>query len=248
MIGIVVGMAFVDARASMEAELRPGAGLTREHLRLPPGLRRKSDLDEPPLAPPEGPTDSAAGAVVDAPLAQAESTLENPTGDTQPQPPKLFADLGLADRIELATPVDAAEMTLGAWIFVDGSRPLPTIRMIASNRQSGCSVDASHAGYAFYVNNWDTSDAALVLEWQFSAGGGCGRLSSEPHTIPSNTWVHVAFAFRQARDGAQGEALLFLNGELLRKGPAVRGLQDISTAGSLTLGVAPDGQFPFSGE
>ena len=254
MIGIVVGMAFVDARASLEAERRPGAGLTQERLRLPPGLRRKADIVALEAA------SAAAEASVPEPVS-----VDAPSPEKQPPPPpspevpaaplplptpalyaELYADARPTDLVEIAAPVDAPEMSFGAWIYVDGSRSLRTIRMIASNRNSGCAVDAAHAGFSFHVNNWDTADAALVLEWQHSAGGGCARLSSEPGTILLDTWVHAAFAFRRGRDGAPGEAMLFLNGELLRTGPAARAAGDISGA-NLVLGVSTDGQFPFAG-
>ena len=141
--------------------------------------------------------------------------------------------------------VDAEAISGGLWAYMPSVGHSSTINMMLTNRASGCNVDdAAHAGLSFYVNNWETADAALVLEWQ-ERGGKCGRLSSDAGTVPLDAWAHLAFAM----DPEHSQAMLFLNGALLKVGPCARAPPATPGLPSplLSLGNSQEGAFPFLG-
>ena len=135
-----------------------------------------------------------------------------------PTGPETSALIVTQEHLMLEGALDALEVSVGAWIYVEGPTVGASVKTIVSNRNAGCNVDANHRGYTFHVNNWETSDRALVLEYRTASG--CGRISSDPETVPVDTWVHVGFAFQGPKAGSgsgEGKVMLFLNGKLLRQ-------------------------------
>lgn len=261
MAGVIVGVQFFDVhRAGTADDSRPWAGLVKVNMQPPKGedakggrhgrLRRAEATDED-----EAGADSEGGELG----ASTEDGSDSDAGSAQkaaaatfkpPPPPEHYGTFGGRGGVEMSGAGDASDVSFGAWIYLDSRDRSDAIKTIASNRHGGCRVDNNHRGYSFFVNNWETGDRALVLEWRNSGAGaaeGCARLSSEAGSIPYDSWVHVGFAFDSKKGG---KAMLFINGRLLRSGPSGRETADVmrgSGAVHLHLGSTADGQYGFIG-
>jgi mannosyl-oligosaccharide alpha-1,2-mannosidase len=77
------------------------------------------------------------------------------------------------------------------------STPSPSIRTVLSAKASGCPTDSSHHGLALYVNNWDTADHNLVLEYGNDLSG-CNKVTStEPLPVTSSSWLEITLSYDQ---------------------------------------------------
>ena len=246
--GIIVGTQFFDVHRMGESS-RPWQDLVKSAL-LPPRLRGLA----PGVRAATSPLALADGA---AEPPAVEVGGEAPPEDEWPAGPTAWAPFSGKAGVQLSGPVDGVELSYFAWIYLDSSSDVADMKMIASNRAGGCTVDAAHRGFSFYVNSWGSKDGALVLEWRNSGGvgDGCARLASEPNTVPMDSWVHVGFAFQRApRLAAKtaGTAMLFINGELLREAPSRRGGSDVQRGpAALPLIVGANtaaGDFGFTGK
>ena len=70
------------------------------------------------------------------------------------------------------------------------------MKTVVSNRIAGCDAADTRDGFALYVNNWNTANQRLVLNWG-SGDNGCLELNSGVHKVPYDVWTHVAFVFKQ---------------------------------------------------
>ena len=69
-------------------------------------------------------------------------------------------------------------MSLGLWVWLDPrAETVPVMKTILANKEAGCDAKQGTAGYALYVNEWETSNGQLVLEYGTSRSG-CSKLSS----------------------------------------------------------------------
>jgi mannosyl-oligosaccharide alpha-1,2-mannosidase len=277
--GVAFGLRFLGPRGedlSGADAPRPWESVTQRGgtRRLPPGVRglgvRVVGADAAPpaavggapaaavpakrLTPAFGahPGGAPAPAAVAAPAAAAAPALAAVDTPLSFSPPAVWGDFSQSSRVELAGgEVDAPEVSGGAWIYLPSAGASGTINMVLTTRASGCATDDAHRGVALYVNNWETSDRALVLEWRES--GGCGKLSSDAGTVPLDTWVHVGFALSSAGGGGGGapSAMLFLGGRLLRVGASARAAGDVQAGRgegrALWIGNSGEGEFPFRG-
>jgi autotransporter-associated beta strand protein len=127
-----------------------------------------------------------------------------------------------------------ASMTVAAWVKTAVGRS--NIQTIAANSASGVST-----GFKFYINNYGSSDGALVFE--SSNGVTMAKATSAAAAVPANTWTHVAAVV----DRAAGHVRLFVNGVLVSTQSSV--VSDSKSSGTLYLGrMAPGGSnFPFGG-
>lgn len=175
--------------------------------------------------PPSPPSSAAARNPTPPPPASATSpaTQASAPAPSVPNPPAPEAWMEFDGRsyIEMAGPLDGPDVTLGAWIFLDPQQPNDQMRVIAGNRLSGCESDPSHYGFGFYVNEWNTGNRQLRLEWSDPQRSGCQVLASDAQAIPVGEWTHVAFAFQSAGETADGvavpaRALLFINAKLVK--------------------------------
>lgn len=274
-MGVGFGIQYFDHNGNGVTDpSRPWLAFTKQSgiKRVPPGVRRQTadrtlrtgerEEEEPVFGvdPQEDPEEEPAA--VSEPSDKGEEGSGDlglgVAADTSFTPPDHFASLkaGVAIRVEEA--LDALEVSAGAWIYLSGSDRGARIKTILSSRAGGCAVDNKHRGWSLMVNNWESGDRALVLEWRDStgSGSGCARLSSEPGTIPYDKWVHVGFAFAKGKtqdgdDGnpkrTPGKAMLFLDGELLRTGTNVRRPVDVQLTGPTAIGSTADEQYPFVG-
>ncbi|KAH8065929.1 GTP binding protein [Aureococcus anophagefferens] len=77
--------------------------------------------------------------------------------------------------------------------IVDGADKSADIKTVVSNKETGCDVGDARDGYALAVNNWETRDGQLTLEWG-DAATGCRKLASGPRAVVApDRWTHVAF-------------------------------------------------------
>ncbi len=265
--GVAFGLRFLGPRGedlSGTDSARPWESVTQRGgaRRLPPGVR---GLGAGGTASAGGGGGGAAAAAAAAAAAVPRKRLtpafdarggEAPAAPAAPatpaavdaspfslSPPTVWGDFMSSPLVELSGgEVDAAEVSGGAWVYLPSTGASSTINMVLTTRASGCAADDAHRGVALYVNNWETADRALVLEWR--ENGACGKLSTDPGSIPLDTWVHVAFALGDS-------AMLFLNGQLLRVGASARAAADVQAGKgegrSLLVGNTGSGDFPFRG-
>ena len=66
-------------------------------------------------------------------------------------------------------------MSVACWVWLSGGDRSSCIKTVVSNKRSGCDVGSD--GFALMVNEWETADQQLVLEWG-DAGSGCNKLGS----------------------------------------------------------------------
>ncbi|KAJ8599018.1 hypothetical protein CTAYLR_007691 [Chrysophaeum taylorii] len=140
----------------------------------------------------------------------------------------------------VAGALDAADVTVAAWVYLDGRDRSPTIKTIASNRATGCDASLERDGYALAINEWETADGQLTLEWG-DGDTGCRKLGSGAARVPYDAWTHVA-----ATLSAGGAAALYVDARLAARtaGVARRSPQ---AAASLRVGQYVDGLYPFVG-
>ncbi len=142
---------------------------------------------------------------------------------------------GVDDELRTVIPLDFGDrITVAAWIRTTPGAA--NIQTIAANTASGAAN-----GFKFYVNNYNTSDGALVFET--ANGSQQSKASTAPGAIPAGTWTHVAAVI----DRTNSHTRLFVNGVLITLQSSTRA--DFTPDGTLYLGrMAPGGgAFPFSG-
>jgi len=235
MMGVTVGLQYFDTHITGPGSLPPG--LVAGNQPLPQHLRLSKEAEEEI-------TDNKKTAIAKTkPVDKlGKPEILSTTG------PETYAIFTGHDLLPFEGVFDDGEISGGAWIYMDSTISTKTINTIFSNRDSGCTIDDNHRGYTFYVNNWETSDGALVIEYRDRATNGCGRLSTDPNTIPVDTWVHVGFAFQAPKNNKEGKIMLFLNGKLVKSGSTERNAIDAqSDRNKWTIGGTPDRQFYFSG-
>eukprot|EP00968_Pinguiococcus_pyrenoidosus_P029455 scaffold8580_cov286-Pinguiococcus_pyrenoidosus.AAC.1 len=139
--------------------------------------------------------------------------------------------------VAIEHPVDATTVTVSAWVNPDAgdrSSQLGDMRTIMTNRLSGCGTTPRSFGYSIFLNNWSTSDGAIVAEWTESQGA-CQKLSSAPGQLPAGSWSHLVAVFDA------NQVTLYLNGRDVASRPSHSRLTQSN--GPLVLGrVPPSGQ------
>lgn len=141
---------------------------------------------------------------------------------------------GVDDELRTNISLDPGNvMTIAAWVKPAAGRS--NIQTIAANSQSG-----TFPGYKLYLNNFNTSDGALVFET--SNGLNMLKATTDAAAVPSGTWTHVAAVV----DRAAGHVRLFVNGSLATIQSACR--TDFPSNGILHLGcMGANGNFRYGG-
>ena len=70
---------------------------------------------------------------------------------------------------------DRDSVSGAAFVYVDGADKSADIKTVVSNKETGCDVGDARDGYALAVNNWETRDGQLTLEWG-DATTGCSEV------------------------------------------------------------------------
>ena len=123
--------------------------------------------------------------------------------------------------------------TLSAWVKVDPTAS--DIQTIWANKAGGWYT----AGFALYVNHYQTADGALVLE---TGNGTTGTTASTgTNALTPGQWHHVAAAV----DPTSGRARLFVDGVDQTGQSSIQ--PDLATQAMVNLGRFTNGAFLFKG-
>jgi len=117
----------------------------------------------------------------------------------------------------LRKPIDADEITLGAWIYLpkmsENNFPASSSSMktIVATKVSGCKVEGTPTeGWALFVHEWGTTNRQLRLSWT-DAASACHEIYSKTSLVPYDTWVDVGFSLSKSGNRAR----LLLNDEVI---------------------------------
>ena len=203
----------------------------------------------PIAAPPNAAAPRAAAPIAAAPAPPAAAPLEVPRA--APPPPATSTDRSrrvmslrsLRDGTAYATaaaPLDRDSVSGAAFVYVDGADKSADIKTVVSNKETGCDVGDARDGYALAVNNWETRDGQLTLEWG-DATTGCRKLASGPRAVVApDRWTHVAFVLSPTT------AALFVDGaEVARERVGDR--RSPQRTQPLRVGQYADAFYPFVG-
>ncbi|CAM9697869.1 unnamed protein product [Heterosigma akashiwo] len=106
---------------------------------------------------------------------------------------------------------------------------------LVSNKDVGC--QQGNRGFALFVNEWETNDGQVVLEWGDDSMG-CHKLRSGGRTFAVGRWHHVAFVL----SGQQ--ATLYLDGEEVGSSASLR---SSVARQNLFIGQMDGGNYPWGG-
>jgi hypothetical protein len=95
---------------------------------------------------------------------------------------------------ELPNSLDASDVVFGMWVNLDSVSGDDNMRTIFSNKATGCESSPERNGVALFVNEWQTSDHKLYVEYG-NDHSGCNKVSSGDVTLEDGKWYHVAVAF-----------------------------------------------------
>ena len=98
-------------------------------------------------------------------------------------------------------------LSVSAWVYLDGKDTAAQMKTVVANRFAGCGASADRHGYAFYVNEWNTNNRQLILNWG-DAQTGCLRLASQPNALEYDRWTHIGFSISNSAT----TATIFVNG------------------------------------
>ena len=140
---------------------------------------------------------------------------------------------------EARGPFDSESVTMGAWIFLDGGDRSKSIKTIVANKGTGC--DVGQDGFALAINEWETNDQQLTLEWG-DVASGCRKLLSGSSKVPYDEWTHVAATLE-----SDGTAKLFINGDNVAQVSGGLHSRHFQRVTRLRLAQYPEGVYPFVG-
>jgi hypothetical protein len=142
------------------------------------------DILSPPIVPNAIPLlDSSSPSfplVEDHPITGAEISL------------LLSSSLQIKENIVFHGPsdLDAPDVVIGAWVYLDELQTEQNMRTIFTNKQSGCENTRERNGIAMFVNEWGTNNHQLYVEYGNSLSG-CNKVTSEGIQLHPKQWYHV---------------------------------------------------------
>ena len=110
---------------------------------------------------------------------------------------------------------DADNLTLLAWVFLY-PEDLISFQIVASNRDSGCSLGPRTSGFALGVAATPSSDSSahtstrLAVQWS-SRTNACETLETEVGSVPVGAWTQVMMSFNGGSVRA-GDVSLYVDG------------------------------------
>ena len=148
--------------------------------------------------------------------------------------------LDVGHRYEAPSNLDFDTVTVSVWIQLTSDEA--NMKTIMANRFSGCQVDDRHAGYALFVNEWNTDNKQLVLMW-CSENQGCASVASASHAISVNKWHHVGFTLTNTNEGVSATLYVDNSVAATKVDPTPRR----KSTGKLFIGSHTDYEHPFRG-
>jgi hypothetical protein len=125
-------------------------------------------------------------------------------------------------------------MTISAWVNINNG--VSDIQTIWANQTGGF----GHAGFALYVDNFQTADQQL----RFASGNGNGggnETGTSGGAVPFGAWHMIASAVNRTN----GTVTFYVDGTFLSSNSGV--VRDFTSNADLNLGQFISGSFPFHG-
>lgn len=109
--------------------------------------------------------------------------------------PLLASSLRITEGVYFEGPLDldASDLVIGAWIYLNTVDGENTMRTVFTNKASGCEGSPDRYGVSMYVNEWGTSNHQLYVEFGNSVSG-CHKVTSNDIQLLPNKWYHVALS------------------------------------------------------
>ncbi len=146
------------------------------------------------------------------------------------------------------TLLDSPVIAVGTYIYLDADHKYRLnndnaldMRMIFTNKKTGCETTLDQHGISMYVNGWGTSDHKLYVEYG-ATGSGCMKLDSGTFLIEAETWYYVAVSF----DSNANTVDLYINNNLVSQ--QRDSFHQVQTHRPFTLGQYGNGEFNLGGK
>ena len=147
-----------------------------------------------------------------------------------------------------STLLDAPVIAIGSYIYLDADNKYllnnnnhMDMRMVFTNKKTGCETTLDQNGIAMYVNGWGTSDHKLYVEYG-ATQSGCMKLDSGTFLIEAETWYYVTVSF----DSNANTVDLYINNNLVNR--RQDSYHQIQTRRPFTLGQYQNGEFNLGGK
>lgn len=138
---------------------------------------------------------------------------------------------------ELPSTLDSVDVVFGVWVFLDKAPGDDNMRTIFSNKAPGCERSADRNGVAIFVNEWQTTDHKLYVEYG-NDHSGCNKVTSGQVKLEDQKWYHVAVTF------FGGQAILYLDG--VQVGSST-GTHSVQHSRPIQLGQYANNEYPLLG-
>lgn len=138
---------------------------------------------------------------------------------------------------EVSNTLDRDNIAFGVWIYLDKLDGYSNMRTIFSNKATGCESSSERYGIAMYVNEWQTSDQKLYVEYG-NEKSGCNKVSSNDKQLAPEKWYHVAVSF------VADEVNLYIDG--VNVGTA-NGKHSVQSNSPIQLGQYGNNEYPLLG-
>lgn len=160
-------------------------------------------------------------------------------GGTQDDITKALAASYHADVIggfQIPSSLDATNIAFGVWIYLDDADD-GSMRTVFSNKATGCDSSADRNGVAMFVNEWQTSDHILYVEFG-NDQSGCHKVSSGSVKLVDKKWYHVVVTLMDSH------VKLYLDG---REVGSFTGTHNVQHSRPIQLGQYGNNEYPLIG-
>jgi hypothetical protein len=135
--------------------------------------------------------------------------------------------------------MDNSDILIGAWVYLDQMETEGTMRTVFTNKAPGCEASRDRYGVAMYVNEWETSNHELYVEYGNQISG-CNKIGSNGVQLIPKKWYHVAVALV----GTSAE--LYIDGTVVGKSEQEQA-HEVQTSRVMTVGAFGRDEFPLIG-
>ena len=143
-------------------------------------------------------------------------------------------------------PEPSSGMSYTAWVHLDPRSSDETeMRTVFANRKAGCEINSEAHGFAMFINEWQTNDRSLHVEFG-TATEGCVKMATPPGVVPLGKWTQVGLVL-DADQSSPGSTDVYItvNGDVRAHSSVTRG--GVRSAQHLRIGAHVDGQGFFKG-
>lgn len=142
--------------------------------------------------------------------------------------------------VELSSSFDSVNehLLVALWARMDCKSSVNTMRTLFSNKASGCNADAAHYGLALFVNEWQTSNHLLYVEYG-SPSSGCHKINTQV-LIECDKWTHFAV------HSTDMHIIVYVDG-LEVKREVLNQPRNVQMSNPMIIGRYDSSQYPFEG-